>query len=141
MTDNIQNIQDHESPVRKMVSTAQDASYEAIETLEKAKSVKNSYLIMDGDDGGQIYLVCPISLVRCSEQILKGLLKELDEKAWNDISMASLFYEIHEPGRVVSGGMGGGIAENNLWVHKNFDAMKSDIMKVLNGESASLNSR
>jgi len=39
-------------------------------------------VIFEGDYGGQIYATCPASLVRCSEETLQGLLRDLDTVGW-----------------------------------------------------------
>jgi hypothetical protein len=127
------NISEHESPLRKMVADSQGLKYEAIETLDKAKETKNSYLIMEGDDGGQIYLVAPVEIVKADPQTLHDLLKDLDARKWNDLSMARMYYEIHDVGSGIPGGMGGGIAERGLWVHEGFREIIGEIEKVIRG--------
>jgi len=119
------------SSLHELVAKAQNKKLETISSFKEALSKKNSYLIMEGDDGGQIYLVCPMSLIKCDEEVLDGLLKKLDAMAWKDISMARLYYEILIPNSIVPGGMGGGIAEEKLWVHKEFENNYSDIQKML----------
>lgn len=119
--------QSKSSPLRKMIANSQLKNLRTFKTLEDAKKQSNTFLVMDGDDGGQIYLVCPVSLVKCDENALLKILSELDARAWNDPSMASIHYEVYEPGAVVPGGMGGGVASTSLWLHKNFQELKMDI--------------
>lgn len=138
MSDDSKNILKHESPIRKMQSDANGKKYTALKNLEEARQAGNAYLIMEGDDGGQIYLVAPVAIVKTTEDTLNDLLKDLDSKAWDDISMAGLYYETHEPNTAVSGGMGGGMAENSLWVHKDFEGFKDKIQKVIEGLSNSI---
>lgn len=132
-------IKKDESPLRKMLVDSHGSKYRSLKSLNEARHTKNAYLIMEGDDGGQIYLVIPIRLVKCDEKILGALLKDLDFRVWNDISMANIYYEIYEPHTIVGGGMGGGKAEGGLWVHEDFENIKNKIAKVLNGLSTSLN--
>jgi hypothetical protein len=138
MINDSQTVQDHQSPLRRMVADSQGNKYEAIKTLEEAKKTPNAYLIMEGDDGGQIYLVAPIEAVKCDENTLQNLLEELDARKWDDISMARVFYEVHEPNSGITGGMGGGKAESGLWVHQEFQDLKDKIEKVIRAESASI---
>lgn len=139
MNDNSQNIKKNQSAVRKMISQSDNSQYKALGSLREAKEIKNSYIIMEGDDGGQIYLVCPVEEALCDEGTLQNLLKELDEKIWNDITMAHLLYEVHKPDSTIEGGMGGGVAGKNLWVHKDLENLKDRISKVLKAEITSLN--
>ena len=93
---------------------------------------------MEGDSGGQIYLVAPIGLVKCDEKILENLLKSLDALAWDDISMTGIYYEVHDPDGGISGGMGGGKTGKELWVHRDFDNIKDKIAQVLDGTTESI---
>jgi hypothetical protein len=139
MSDNSNDIQGHESPLRKMISNTHGSQYEALPNLDQAKKTNNAYLIMEGDDGGQIYLVSPVEIIKCDEKTLELLLKDLDAKKWKDLSMAGLYYEVHEPNTTISGGMGGGRAEIDLWVHKDFEELKSKIQNVISGLATSIN--
>lgn len=132
------NISEHESPMRKMVHDSHGETYTALKSLDDAKKTPNSYLVMEGDDGGQIYLVTPITLVKCNDKTLENLLKSLDALSWNDISMANIYYEVHGSNSIVSGGMGGGKAEKELWVHKDFEKIKDKIAQVLDGMAESI---
>jgi len=127
-----------QSPLRSLMAEANKSVYKGINSLEKARKTKNSYLIMEGDDGGQIYVVCPVKLIQCDKKRIEQLLEEVDKTQWDDLSMAGFYYEIHDPGSVVSGGMGGGMAENDLWVHERLGKYYEKIRDVLTGASNSL---
>lgn len=47
-------------------------------SLEEARKCKNAYVILEGDDGGWNYVVAPMTMVNCSEQALKDLLRTID---------------------------------------------------------------
>jgi hypothetical protein len=102
-----------------MLARAKGAEYKPLRSLEEARGVDDAYLVMEGDWGGQIYLVCPVSLVNCDEKALDQLLSELDEIAWdcNEGEGAGMYYERRKPGEGVAGGMGGGVATGDLWIH------------------------
>ena len=138
MSEKDSQIQNHESPLRRMMSDSYGVKYTALESLAEARNMNNAYLIMQGDEGGQIYLVIPANLVKCDEKALEVLLKDLDSLSWDDISMANIYYEVYKPNTAVSGGMGGGRAEDGLWVHKDFESIRSKIGRVLEGFSASI---
>lgn len=131
-------IEKNENPLRRMIADSHGLKYEALNSLDEARKTNNAYLVMQGDDGGQIYLTAPVGIVKVNEKILEILLKDIDTLAWNDPSMVGMYYEIHEKNTGVAGGMGGGRVENDLWVHKDFESIKDKIKKVITGTTLSL---
>ncbi|MCC7522673.1 hypothetical protein IT407_02650 [Candidatus Uhrbacteria bacterium] len=138
MNGNSSQGKSYKNELRAMVSKSKGEEYQAIESLEEAKRIKSSYLILQGDDGGQIYVVCPISLVVCGEDSIARLLGEIDDLIWKDSTMAGYYFEAHEPGAVISGGKGGGRAEVDLWVHPELEPLKNKIELVLKNKLASI---
>jgi len=134
----------HESGVRRMVSDARSVTYEPLRSLAEAKSFGDGFVILEGDDGGQIYVVSPASLVECSADALDHLLRDLDGIAWpgNDPNSARVFYERLPVGAPVFGGMGGAIVSNDVWVHDMFCDLQLDgqVRDVLVGKRARLRS-
>ena len=57
-------------------------SFKSYSDLETAKSDSNTYVVMEGDWGGQIYLTCPVKYIVCDEALLKKLLIKLDQICW-----------------------------------------------------------
>lgn len=135
-----QILQPHESAVRSMVYGAHGIPYQPLHSLEEAKAFADGIVVMEGDDGGQIYLVCPASLVACNQETLEQLLRDLDGTKWNDLGMAHLFYERQPVGTGIAGGMGGGRVTGTLWVHNQFVQEQLDglILNVLQGELSRL---
>lgn len=133
-------IPDHHSPVRHMVSEAHGLKYEPIEDFATARKVEDAVVIFEGDWGGQIYLTCPMRLIKCSEEDLSKLLDELDKIAWecNDGEGKAIFYERRKVGEGISGGMGGGVILNDLWIHEEFvdTGMVEKIRQTITGESS-----
>ncbi len=117
-----EQIGPHEEGVRSLVAASRGKSYCAVGSLEEARRKENGTVILQGDDGGQIYLVCPASIVQCGEPELKQLLADLDLRSWNDPSAAHIYYEILSIGSPVPGGMGGGEVRDGVWLHKEFVA-------------------
>ena len=125
---------EHESPLRRMMADAQGQPYAALQSLSDAKAAADGVVILEGDDGGQIYAVARAADVKCTEETLQLLLHDLDAQEWNDPSMAHIFYERRSIGEGVGGGMGGGMVADALWVHDRLHHLKDRIASVLNGE-------
>lgn len=125
------------SPMRQMIAEANSLNYKSYDNLETAKNNIDSFLIMEGDYGGQIYLVCPVNIIACSEITLNKLLFEIDSLNWDDEDGAALYYEKQDISQI-SGGMGGGIALNDLWVHERIIDYKDIILNVICGKSESI---
>ena len=119
---NVEQLPEHESGARRLISDAHGIPYYPLHSLAEAKSFSDGVVILEGDDGGQIYLVCPASLVECSVEILEGLLRDLDGVSWpgNDPNSARVFYERLPLGAPVFGGTGGATVEEEIWIHQSF---------------------
>jgi hypothetical protein len=125
---------DHESSLRRMMADATGQPYAALRSLTEAKQVVDGVVILEGDDGGQIYAVVAAADVQCSEETLQGLLRDLDAQEWNDPSMAHVIYERRTVGDTVAGGMGGGTVRAGVWVHARLRHLEGSIAAVLHGE-------
>jgi hypothetical protein len=110
-------LEEHEDALRRMVSDAHGTSYRAFRSLEEARGAEDGIVVMQGDDGGSIYLTCPVNLVHCSEAALKQLLLDLDGHYWNDPDSAAMFYEQAPVGSGIAGGTGGGSVIAGVWLH------------------------
>ncbi len=135
-----ERIPDHESGVRRMVADSRGEPYHALRTFEEAKACPDGVVIFEGDYGGQIYVVVPVSLIKCTEQELKQLLSDLDALEWKDESGARVYYERRPIGSGVPGGMGGAVVTQDIWIHQNFVKLQLDsaIREVLGGKRKTL---
>jgi hypothetical protein len=108
----------HRSPLRELMAEAVGGSYVAFETLCEAKADPEGVVIVEGDDGGQIYIVVPAQQVLCAYQTLTWLLHDVDGISWpgNDDDSARIVFERVPVGATVAGGMGGGIAPRDPWI-------------------------
>jgi hypothetical protein len=135
-------IPQHERPLGRMLADSTGKRFEPLRSLQEAQADVNGYVILQGDDGGQIYVVAAAHSVRCSEETLRQLLREIDEIEWpgNPDNMRGVFFERLGPNSAVAGGMGGGVVETQPWVHKRLEAqgMREAILQVLRGEQVSL---
>src|SRR5262245_6018385 len=110
--------------------------YEAFAGLVDAVKDPDAAIVMEGDYGGQIYLTCPVRLVKCSGETLGHLLNDLDRLGWSDPSGAVLFFEVLPVGSGVGGGMGGGLIVEGVWLHRNLEKLniRFAVEAVIRGE-------
>jgi hypothetical protein len=133
-------LPDHESGLRRMMSDAHGSGYKAFETLEEARKDPDAVAVFEGDDGGQIYAVVPVSQIACSESVLDQLLADLDRFSWDDPDMRRIYYEHRSVGTGIAGGMGGGRSTGELWLHPDFEKLRlrPNVLGVLKGERGTL---
>jgi hypothetical protein len=106
--------------------------------LQKAKADPANVLVFEGDWGGQVYAVCRVELIECTEDSLLQLLRDLDAVQWqcNDGEGAGIYIQKAEDGEGIFGGMGGGVVDGDLWVHDRlrFFDLEEKIKEVLAGK-------
>jgi hypothetical protein len=129
-----EQLQDHESGVRALVAKASGEAYVALRSLSEAQVVQDGVVIFEGDYGGQIYLVARAASVRCSEGALRHLLSDLDGQEWDDPEGARVCFERRGVGMGVSGGMGGGIVSEAVWLHPRLEVNRAAVLEVLDGK-------
>src|SRR3954471_12629619 len=135
MTDDdcvFKRLPDHESGVRRMKSDASGTAYVAFESLELARRDPDGVVVLEGDYGGQIYVVARVADIRCTEKALADLLSDLDDHAWRDPAGARVLFERHGVGEGIAGGMGGGVVSDPVWVHPKLNQWRVPIEDVLN---------
>lgn len=120
-----------DSPLRSLMAKAAGSSYVSFTSLEDAQNDDNGVMIMEGDDGGTIYVVCPARRVRCSQQTLERLLCDIDAHVWNEPDMAHIFYERATIGQGIAGGMGGGLVTDDIWVHAKLNHLADSVRAVI----------
>jgi hypothetical protein len=86
-----------ESGLRRLIADAQGTSYQALPSLTAAQLHDDGVVVLEGDDGGQVYAVFPARAVTCDVEALDHLLRDLDAIAWpgDDPHMPRVFYERH----------------------------------------------
>ena len=116
--------------------------YQPLRTLGEAQSHPDGVVILQGDDGGQIYVVCPASVIKTSVKRLNKLLRDLDEIAWpgNFSHMRGIYYERLPAGSGVAGGMGGAVVTDGVWIHEEFIDLELEtaIREVIEGKRPNL---
>ena len=122
-----------ESPLRRLMSDSGGAPLESFADLASAQADPLGVVVLEGDEGGQIYVVARAVQVLCSQPTLHQLLADIDSEQWNDPSSARLTFERQPPGALVAGGMGGGRATEGIWVHDELHSLAAAIEAVLHG--------
>ena len=135
-------IADYERPLGSIMADTDGTPFLPLKSLSEAQGFSDGYAILQGDDGGEIYIVVPARLIRCSAEALEELLKDIDEIEWggNPRNMRSIYYERLEVGSFVAGGMGGGEVKDDPWVHERLveRGLGIRIKSVLEGTRRSL---
>lgn len=111
-------------------------------SLAEARAYQGSDAIamLEGDDGGQTYVVCPVALIRCDEPTLRQLLLDIDSVEWGEPDMVKLCYLRRAVGEHVGGGMGWRPSHGGVWVHRTLRdrGLEPQILAVLAGEHPTL---
>ncbi len=94
-----------------------DDSFVALSSLDEARDMDHTAVIMQGGDGAQIYLTVPVKYVRCDEAALRELLVSLDALAWKRPANAALSFELAPIGSGVFSDLGGGSIVDGVWLH------------------------
>lgn len=122
---------------RQMLSEIFGDENNSVATLAEARELDDYALVMEGDFGGQIYLTCPVDLVKCDEDCLRRLLADIDGVQWNNPDGCQLFFEHAPVGASIVGGMGGGEVVDGVWCHKDIHALgiSASIEAVIEGRT------
>jgi hypothetical protein len=121
-----------------MMAEAEGVPHARFDTLESAQQAPDAVAVMEGDYGGQIYFTCPVRHIRCTSDVLKQLLDDLDDCQWGDPEGAGLYYEVGIPGSGVAGGMGGGAIVDGVWLHKRLEHLRGQVEEVIAGNRAQI---
>lgn len=117
------------------MSPADAPPYQLLGSLAEARETPDGVVILQGDYGGQIYVVAPAARVACNEGALLRLLRDLDDIAWPGIEDAGseVLFERLASGATVPGGMGGGRVDDDVWIHPELARHAAAIRDVLAG--------
>ena len=117
-----------------MIAASGNQPFRAFRSLAEA-AANGGVVILQGDDGGQIYLTCPATKIKCSEADLRDLLEYLDSKGWKDAGSTSVRFEMC-PSLEVAGGMGGGLVTDDVWLHPELrrQGLEEPVRSFISGE-------
>ncbi len=126
--------------LRTIFSETGKLNFRPLKSFELAQKVENSYLIVEGDYGGQIFFIAPVAVIKCSKKVLGELIIKLNEISWHTKAGAgvSVYLEVLRVGSRIPGGMGGGRVLKGIWIHSEFNRLKNKIIAVINGKISSL---
>lgn len=118
------------------MADAHTRSYTAYSTLAEAGQDDDAAVVMQGDEGGTIYLTCPVRFVRCDERTLHTLLLDLDKLDWNEPSSVGLYFEHAPVGTGIAGGTGGGVVAEGVWLHPSLETpdLRESVEAVIAGQ-------
>jgi hypothetical protein len=109
-------------------------------TLAAARAFPSDDVVatLEGDDGGSIYLIAPVRLIRCDEPTLRQLLIDIDAIEWprQRISGARIAFDRADAARRLDGAMGGGLITADISIHERLrqKGLEAGIKAVLAGE-------
>lgn len=135
--DDIPVLPDYVSSSRSSEAERLNVEYRSVPSLDQARKSHDFAVVLEGDDGGQIYASCPVDLVVCDEPTLRELLCDVDAIQWDEPGGCGLYFELAPSGTHLAGGMGGGEVIRGVWCHEEIHAIKMDkaLADVLTGRS------
>jgi hypothetical protein len=106
-------------------------------SLAEAKQDPNGVVILEGDYGGEIFLICPASLVKCTEEILEVLAADLNNWAWPTLEGGGAFvdYDSQPVGTWIGGGTPDARVTDALWLNSQCEeaGLRPAIQAIIDG--------
>jgi hypothetical protein len=130
-------LHEHESPLRRMMAQSGTTAYQPLHALSEAQSWDDGIVVLEGDDGGQVYLVARARDVRCTEDALDELLVSIDSTQWDgDDTSRRVYSERQRANSGIPGGMGGGRVVPGIWLHPALfgEGLADLVLEVLAGQ-------
>ena len=121
--------------------------------VEAARQLRDAWIVLNADWGGQVLLTCPVAEVRCDDATLHQLHCDLLSISWGDGELddgsvaeeygsegESIYLFKAPAGYGIPGGMGGGANLPEPWVHEEFvdRGLRESILAVLRGSISRL---
>jgi hypothetical protein len=131
-----------------MSDTEHPQFFHTFQGMAAARQLRDAWIVMEADWGGQVLLTCPVAEIRCDDASLHQLHCDLVSISWGDGSLDDgsiaadygsegerVYVFTAPPGHGVPGGMGGGANLPGPWVHKEFldKGLADAILAVLRG--------
>jgi hypothetical protein len=103
-----------------------EVPFVTLKSLEEARTMHHTAVVLQGGALGQIYLTVPVEHVACDETTLVGLLRAIDALAHDDPGRTVLSFELAPIGSGIAGGVGGASVVDGIWVHPNLDGTEAE---------------
>lgn len=102
----------------------------------RAYAGSDAVAMLEGDDGGEVYVVCPVSLIHCDAPTLRQLLLDLDAIEWAASAPDSARMSFFRASLGERVGMMGGLVTEGVWVNPALkrNGLEPLICAVLAGE-------
>jgi hypothetical protein len=130
----------HERSLGRTPADGRESSFVPLQTLSEARAHGDAVVVLTGDDSREVYVVCPVSEVRCDEGTLGDLLLDLDEIAWpgNPPGMRRICFQRVSRDSGAAGGWVWGRVKEGLFVHPAFEraGLAAAVYSILRGERA-----
>lgn len=107
-----------------------------IHSLIEARKYLHSYVIMLGDWGKEMYLICPIYAVHCNEDELKAMLYSFEKHYFGMVEHQAIHlkYEILEPGCEIEHNYELIPVNGSIWFNPELDELRDKSVAVLRGK-------
>ena len=99
-------------------------------SLDEARRYPNSYLILSEDNGWRIGIVCPVWLIKCSEEIIRDFVTHIRGSPDDDV----VVFKRAVDGRPFISGTNRVEPRDQLWIHPDLSFLKDDIEALLFNE-------
>jgi hypothetical protein len=90
--------------------------YVTLASLEEARMMEHTAVIMRGAGGGQVYATVPVKYVACDEAALTSLVRALDAVEGRR-NGGTVRFELAPIDSGIEGGMGGAAIIDGIWLH------------------------
>jgi hypothetical protein len=90
--------------------------YVTLASLEEARMMEHTAVVMRGAGGGQVYATVPVKYVACDEATLTSLVRALDAVEGRR-NGGTVKFELAPIDSGIAGGMGGAAIVDGIWLH------------------------
>jgi len=109
-------------------AVSDEVPFVTLKSLDEARLMQHTAVVLQGGLDGQIYLTVPVKHVACDESALVGLLRAIDALAHDDPARAVLSYELAPIGAGVASSMGGGPVVDGIWLHPDLSGTDAETL-------------
>jgi hypothetical protein len=115
-------------PQRDGRAVSDEVPFVTIKSLDDARMMHHTAVVLQGGLDGQIYLTVPVKHVACDESALVDLLRAIDALGHDDPARAVLSYELAPIGSGIMGSRGAGPVVDGIWLHPDLSGTEADAL-------------